>query len=152
MSDTVCIPKEEYDFRLKCKHVVTSEFSEKFSDAFIQSVRESEESYKRGEFVRVKNTKERRILFDSLWKWPYQEVLTRPFLNDVKDIKKDKNLLDRLNKKMDEIITNPEHYTPKRHNLKGKRAAHVGSYVIVYELQGQDLVYLRFKHHDFTYY
>jgi len=66
MSDTVCIPKEEYDFRLKCKHVVTSEFSEKFSDAFIQSVRESEESYKRGEFVRVKNTKERRILFDSL--------------------------------------------------------------------------------------
>ncbi|MEK6961535.1 MAG: type II toxin-antitoxin system RelE/ParE family toxin [Nanoarchaeota archaeon] len=81
----------------------------------------------------------------------YQEVLTRPFLNDVKDIKKDKNLLDRLDKKMDEIVEQPEHYPLKRHNLKGKRAAHVGSYVVVFEVQGEEIVFLRFKHHDFAY-
>ena len=81
----------------------------------------------------------------------YHEFLTRPFLSDIKDIKKDKNLLERLHHKIDEILQNPEHYPPKRYNLKGKRAAHVGSYVIVFEIRGNDVVFHRFKHHDFAY-
>ena len=39
----------------------------------------------------------------------YKEILTKLFLNDVKDIKKDKVLLERLHKKIDEILKNPEH-------------------------------------------
>ena len=38
----------------------------------------------------------------------YRELLSKPFLSDVKDIKKDKVLLGRLHKKMDEILKNPE--------------------------------------------
>lgn len=81
----------------------------------------------------------------------YKEILTKPFLNDVKDIKKDKVLLDRLHKTVDEILENPEHYPIKKYELKGKRSAHVGSFVIVFEIEGSDVVFLRFKHHDYAY-
>ena len=36
----------------------------------------------------------------------YSEVLTKHFLNDIKDIKKDKALLERPDKKRDEILQN----------------------------------------------
>ena len=59
-------------------------------------------------------------------------ILTKPFLKDVKDIKKDKALLDRLHKKINEILQNPEHYPVKQYSLKGKRSAHIGSFVILF--------------------
>ena len=65
-SDVVKIPKEEYELLLRCKRIVESEFEENFSEDFIKAVRESEEAYKKGEYVRVKNSEERRKLFDSL--------------------------------------------------------------------------------------
>ncbi len=40
----------------------------------------------------------------------YNERYTKPFLRDVKVIKKDRILLDRLNKKIEKILENPEHY------------------------------------------
>ena len=64
--ETITIPKEEYEILVKCKHIVESDFEEKFSEQFIKEIKESEESYKRGEFIRVKNSEERRKLFDSL--------------------------------------------------------------------------------------
>jgi len=82
---------------------------------------------------------------------PYREILTKPFLDDVKDAKKDKLLLERLHKKMDEILQNPEHYPAKRYDLKGKRAAHVGSFVVVFRIAGEDVVFLKFEHHDNAY-
>ena len=81
----------------------------------------------------------------------YTERLTKLFLKDVKSIKKAKTLLERLNNKMDEILLNPEHYPVKKYELKGKRSAHVGSYVIVFEIIGNDVVFLKFKHHDYVY-
>ena len=64
--EIVTIPKEEYDLLLKCRHIVESEFEEKFSEKFIREIKESEEAYKKGEFVRVKNSEDRKRLFDSL--------------------------------------------------------------------------------------
>ena len=81
----------------------------------------------------------------------YQEILSKPFLNDVKDIKKDKVLLERLHKKMDEILDNPEHYLIKKYELKGKRAAHIGSFIVVFEIKGNEVIFLKFKHHDYAY-
>lgn len=68
----------------------------------------------------------------------YKEVLTKPFLNDVKDTKKDRVLLERLHKKLDEILENPEHYPVKQYELKGKRAAHICSFVVVFEIKGDE--------------
>lgn len=81
----------------------------------------------------------------------YKEVSTKPFLNDVKDIKKDRVLLERLHKKIDEILENPERYPIKKYELKGKRAAHIGSFVIVFEIKDDEVIFLKFRHHDFAY-
>ncbi|MBS3103048.1 hypothetical protein J4458_06430 [Candidatus Woesearchaeota archaeon] len=64
--ETITIPKKEYEILVKCKHIVESDFEEKFSEQFIREIKESEEAYKREEFVRVKSSQERRKLFDSL--------------------------------------------------------------------------------------
>ncbi|MBA7538297.1 hypothetical protein ES705_30572 [subsurface metagenome] len=84
-------------------------------------------------------------------KMRYKERYTKLFLKDVKVIKKDKVLLDRLNKKIDQILENPEHYPPKRYELKGKRSAHVGSYVILFEVVGEIVIFYRYRHHDHVY-
>ena len=81
----------------------------------------------------------------------YKEISTKPFLSDVKDIKKDKVLLERLHKKIDEILENPERYPIKKYELKGKRAAHVGSFVIVFDTKDDEVIFLKFRHHDFAY-
>lgn len=65
-SDTICVSKDEFDLLIRCRQIVRSEFEERYSKDFIASVRESEEAYKKGDFIRVKNSRERRKLFDSL--------------------------------------------------------------------------------------
>ncbi len=65
-TSVVTIPKEDYELLLKCKHIVESDFEEKFSEEFIKAVKESERAYKEGKYVRVKGSQERRKLFDSL--------------------------------------------------------------------------------------
>ena len=80
-----------------------------------------------------------------------QERYTKPFLKDVRVIKKDKILLDRLNKKIEKILENPVHYPPKRYELKGKRSAHVGSYVILFEVEEEIVIFHKFRHHDHVY-
>lgn len=64
--ETITIPKDEYELLVKCRHIIESEFEEKFSEKFIEEVKESEKAYKRGEFVRVNSSEERKKLFDSL--------------------------------------------------------------------------------------
>ena len=82
----------------------------------------------------------------------YKEAYTDEFLKRVKKLKKkDKKLLDRLNKKIDEILDNPEHYKSLKYRHKGKRRAHVGSFVIVFEIKGNTVIFHSFKHHDFAY-
>ncbi len=81
----------------------------------------------------------------------YNSVFPKSFSSDVKAIKKDKVLFSRLKKKIEEILENPLHYEPKKYTLKGKRSAHVGSYVILFEIKGNDVIFLKFKHHDDAY-
>ncbi len=64
--ETVCIPRERYEYLVKCERLVAMEFEEKFSDEFVAEVKESEEAYGRGEYSEVKNREEREKLFESL--------------------------------------------------------------------------------------
>lgn len=66
MEETICLSKERYEYLVKCERLVDLEFEDKFSTEFIKEAKESEEAYKKGEFIRVKNSKERRKLFESL--------------------------------------------------------------------------------------
>ena len=81
----------------------------------------------------------------------YNQVFTKSFSNDVKSIKKDNALFQRLKKKIDEILENPEHYPVKKYELKSKRSAHVGSFVILFEINDKDVIFLKFRHHDYVY-
>lgn len=65
-TETVIIPKKEYELLLKYRHIVESDFEGKFSKKLIKTVKRSEKAYKEGKFVRVKNTRERKRLFNSL--------------------------------------------------------------------------------------
>jgi hypothetical protein len=66
MSETVTIPKEEYELLVKCRRLVESEFEKDFTEDFIQAVRRSEKAYKEGQFKVCKTKEEREKLFDSL--------------------------------------------------------------------------------------
>ena len=65
--------------------------------------------------------------------------------------KKDKNLFDRLTKKLKEIRQNPEHYKPLRNVLKGNRRTHLDPFIIIFDVK-EDLITLHYvKHHDKAY-
>ena len=66
VKETITIPKEEYALLVRCRHIVESEFEEKFSEKFIKEVKESEEAYKRGDYVKFRNAKEAKAYFDKI--------------------------------------------------------------------------------------
>jgi hypothetical protein len=65
-SDTISIPRDEYELLVKCRHLVQSEFEENFSEKFIKAVKKSEEDYRKGRIVKIKTSQERRKLFDAM--------------------------------------------------------------------------------------
>ena len=82
----------------------------------------------------------------------YSEKHAKSFLRDIKKIK-GSNLKNRLRKKRDEIINNPHQHKPLRNVLKGNYRVHIGSYVLIYEIQEtkKTIVFHRFQHHDKAY-
>ena len=66
----------------------------------------------------------------------YDLKFTPFFENQLKKLKKkDKALFERLIKKLKELRKNPEHYKPLKNVLKGARRAHLGSFVIIFEIE-----------------
>ncbi len=60
----------------------------------------------------------------------------------------------RIEKRVKFICENPEHFKPLKHDLKGKRRAHVGhSIVIIYEFKKDDptIIFYLIKHRDTVY-
>tara|TARA_Y100000310_G_C20538438_1_gene742036 strand:+ start:706 stop:960 length:255 start_codon:yes stop_codon:yes gene_type:complete len=82
----------------------------------------------------------------------YQVKFTPFFENQLKKLKrKDKPLFQRLIKKIKELKQHPEHYKLLRNVLKGTRRAHLGPFVIIFEMTG-DLITVHYvKHHDKAY-
>lgn len=69
--------------------------------------------------------------------------------NFAKITKKDKVLREQVLKKINEICEKPFIGKPLRNVLKGKRNIHIGSYVIIYMIEGTEIVFLDFAHHDY---
>jgi len=66
--------------------------------------------------------------------------------------KKNKRQFEILLKKVREIKENPEHYKPLRYDLKNFKRVHVGkSFVLIYEIIGDKVVFLDIDHHDVIY-
>ncbi|MFA4936294.1 MAG: type II toxin-antitoxin system RelE/ParE family toxin [Candidatus Methanoperedens sp.] len=85
---------------------------------------------------------------------PYSPVFSNDFNETlVKLKKKDNPLFEALNKKIREILNNPEHYKPLRNALKGCRGVHVGHFVLLFEISETEksVIFLKFEHHDTAY-
>jgi len=67
--------------------------------------------------------------------------------------KKDRKQLEAVHKKIEQILNNPSQFKPLKHPLEGLRRAHVGSFVIVYEVleNAQTVRILKYSHHDEAY-
>ena len=65
--------------------------------------------------------------------------------------KKDKKTLDYLEIQIEKIIRIPEIGKPLRYTLKSRRRLHIGSFVLVYEFNNNELRFIDFDHHDKIY-
>jgi YafQ family addiction module toxin component len=67
--------------------------------------------------------------------------------------KKDKNQLETIGKKIEQILTDPLQFKPLRHPLEGLRRVHIGSFVLIYEVREnpKTVRVLKYKHHDEAY-
>ncbi len=68
--------------------------------------------------------------------------------------KKNPVLEKSLKNKMEEILENPQHYKPLRHDLAGERRVHImKSFVLKYEIneETKTVTFIFFGHHDDAY-
>ena len=82
----------------------------------------------------------------------YKVKFTLFFEKQLKKLKRrDKNMFNRLTKKLKEIRQNPEHYKPLRNVLKGNRRAHLDPFIIIFDVR-EDLITVHYvKNHDEAY-
>lgn len=74
---------------------------------------------------------------------------------EIKKACKKNNLLEiALKKKISEILENPYHYKPLKHDLVGERRVHImKSFVLKFEIDetNKSVKFLAFSHHDDAY-
>ncbi len=65
--------------------------------------------------------------------------------------KKDKVMYDQIQKKLIDLVENPDHFKPLRNILAGYRRIHFGSYVVIYKIEGDIVRIISLDHHDKSY-
>jgi YafQ family addiction module toxin component len=68
-------------------------------------------------------------------------------------LKKDRIQLEAVNKKIEQIISDPFQFKPLRYPLEGLRRVHIGSFVLIYKvIENPPTVRIaKYKHHDEAY-
>lgn len=68
-------------------------------------------------------------------------------------LKRDRIQLEAVNKKIEQIMSNPFQFKPLRHPLEGLRRVHVGSFVLIYKVieNPPTVRIVKYKHHDEAY-
>jgi len=74
------------------------------------------------------------------------------FEKSIKKLKKkDKTLFNQIQKKLIDIIQNPERYKTLRNVLAGYRRIHFGPFVLVYKIEKNVVRIISLDHHDKAY-
>ena len=82
----------------------------------------------------------------------YQIEFSDEFDRSMRKLKKkDKVLFEQIQKKLLEIVENPDHFKPLRNVLAGYRRIHFGSFVLIYALDGEIVRIISVDHHDRAY-
>jgi len=77
-------------------------------------------------------------------------IPTDKFERDVRGIK-DKGVKKKLQKQIDKVADDSEVGKPLRYNLKGEWPIYVRPYRIIYKVEGDKLILLRFEHRKEVY-
>ncbi|MDA4123198.1 MAG: type II toxin-antitoxin system RelE/ParE family toxin [Thaumarchaeota archaeon] len=77
-------------------------------------------------------------------------VYTEKFERDVKKVR-DNLLREKLEKQIRKIMEDPEFGKPLRYGLKGEWTIYVKPYRLIYAVQGDRLILLRFEHRKNVY-
>lgn len=77
-------------------------------------------------------------------------VYTEKFERDVRKVR-DSLLKEKLEKQIRKIAANPDFGKPLRYGLKGEWTIRVAPYRLIYAVQGERLVLLRFEHRKNVY-
>ena len=82
----------------------------------------------------------------------YSIEFSREFEKSIKKLKKkDKVLFEQIQKKLIELVQNPEHYKPLRNVFAGFRRIHFGSFVLIYKIEDDVVRVISLEHHDKAY-
>jgi len=65
--------------------------------------------------------------------------------------RKDKAGLKRIEDQIYKIISNPLIGKPLRNVMKNYRRVHIGSFVLIYKIENQKIVFIDYDHHDRVY-
>jgi len=77
-------------------------------------------------------------------------IWTRKFEQQFKKIR-DRATQDRLEKQIRKIYEDPEFGKPLRYNLRGEWSIYVKPYRLIYKVEGNKLILLRFEHRKEVY-
>ena len=69
----------------------------------------------------------------------------------VKIAKKDKPGLQKIENQIYKIISNPTLGKPLRNVMKNYRRVHIGSFVLVYKIENEEVTFMDFDRHDVVY-
>ena len=72
-------------------------------------------------------------------------VYASKFEHEVKKVT-DKKIRERLDKNIKRIIENPEIGKPLRYALRGERTIRISPFRIIYAINGNSIILLRFEH------
>ncbi len=83
----------------------------------------------------------------------YNAVFLKEFEKNCASHKKNFQLQKQIDKKIKDILKNPNHYKTLRNVLKGKQRAHLGSLVLIFEVNEtqKQVKFHSIKHHDKAY-
>lgn len=84
---------------------------------------------------------------------PQYKAVISPKLDEIlkKHKKKNPQIVNEVKYQIDKIVRFPEFEKPLRHDMKHQRRVHIGSFVLVYEIIGEEICFLDFDHHDKIY-
>ena len=77
-------------------------------------------------------------------------IYTEKFERNVKSIK-DGTMKQRVKKTIEKIIENPGIGKPLRFDLKGERTVYIKPYRLIYAVENENIIFLRFMHRDDVY-
>ena len=77
-------------------------------------------------------------------------IWTQKFEQEFKRIR-DRTTQDKLEKQIRKIYENPNLGKPLRYNLKGEWSVYVKPYRLIYKVEGDKLILLRFEHRKQVY-